>query len=62
MPLLSVLIPAYKAESTIKAAIDSVLRQTHADFEVVVIDDASTDSTGHLLDSARARNPRVIAG
>src|ERR1700740_3502767 len=46
---VSVIIPAYNNESTIERAIDSVLTQDFDRFEVIVIDDGSTDSTGHLL-------------
>ncbi|MCL5105498.1 MAG: glycosyltransferase [Armatimonadetes bacterium] len=59
MPLISVLIPAYNAESTIEAAIASILRQTCRDFEVVVVDDGSIDSTPDLLDSFSAADSRV---
>lgn len=44
-PLVSVLMPAYNAEDTIGAAISSVLQQTHRRFELIVVDDGSTDGT-----------------
>ncbi|NLN79548.1 MAG: glycosyltransferase, partial [Armatimonadetes bacterium] len=40
-PKVSVIIPVHNAESTVKAAISSILRQSFADFEVVVVDDGS---------------------
>jgi len=58
-PRVSVLIPAYNAESTIEAALASILRQSCADFEVVVVNDGSTDSTPCILESIRARDERV---
>ena len=50
-PRFSVLIPAYNREKYVGQAIDSVLAQTFTDFELLVIDDGSTDSTLQVLDS-----------
>lgn len=50
-PLVSVIIPAFNAASTLKIALDSVFSQTMTDLEVIVCDDASTDSTPELLRS-----------
>lgn len=45
MPLVSVIIPAYNCEKTIRETIESVLNQTVSDFELIVINDGSPDST-----------------
>ncbi|TDW96613.1 glycosyltransferase family 2 protein [Dinghuibacter silviterrae] len=50
---LSVLMPAYNAERYIGQAISSVLGQTFADFELVVVDDGSTDGTAEVVQSFR---------
>lgn len=44
-PLISVVVPAYNAESTIKDAIDSVIQQTYSNWELVICNDASSDGT-----------------
>jgi glycosyltransferase involved in cell wall biosynthesis len=49
MPLISVIIPVYNGEAFIARAVDSALAQDFSDFEVIVVDDGSTDSTGLIL-------------
>lgn len=45
IPFISILIPAYQAEKTIHRCLDSVMEQSYGNYEVIVIDDGSTDST-----------------
>ena len=49
MPLVSVIIPSYNAESYIEECVNSVLSQSLKDFELIVVDDGSTDSTVNLV-------------
>lgn len=55
--LISVIIPAYNAENTILETIDSVLQQSYAKFELIVINDGSTDRTLELLQTIQ--NPKL---
>jgi glycosyltransferase involved in cell wall biosynthesis len=56
---LSVLLPAYNAEKHLPEAIASVLGQTHRDFELLVLNDGSTDRTLEIAEEFRARDPRI---
>ncbi len=56
VPLVSVVVPARNAAETINSALGSVLRQSHRDLEVIVVDDASTDATARAV---AAFGPRV---
>lgn len=55
MPSVSVIIPAYNSARFVGATIDSVLSQTYLDYEIIVVDDGSTDNTAKLLRPYRDR-------
>lgn len=58
-PPLSVVIPVHNALPYLDDAIESVLNQTFSDFELVILDDASTDGSGERLDYWKSRDQRV---
>jgi len=58
-PLVSVVVPVHNGEATIRTALESILRQTYSEFELLVIDDGSTDSTPELLEDMSRRDRRV---
>lgn len=49
MPFISIVIPTYNRAHSVNTAIDTVLAQTFADYEIIVIDDGSTDNTKDVL-------------
>lgn len=53
LPGVSVIIPVYNRPEFLKEAVESVLNQSYRDFEVIVVDDGSTDSTPDVIDSYR---------
>ncbi len=59
MPFVSILIPCHNEESSIDETITEIMRQDYPDFEVIAIDDASTDRTGELLEALRDKHPRL---
>ncbi len=60
-PLISVVIPAYNAEKTIRETIESVLNQTFHDFELIVVNDGSQDSTLDIVSSIKDPRLQVLS-
>lgn len=58
-PRISVLIPTYRYARYLPEALESVLRQQGADFEVLVSDDASDDGSADIIRACAARDPRI---
>ncbi|MFE3637407.1 CDP-glycerol glycerophosphotransferase family protein [Streptomyces sp. NPDC059168] len=59
MPRLSLIVPCFKVQGFLRECLDSVLRQSFADFELIAVDDRSPDGCGAILDEYAARDPRV---
>ncbi|KKD39484.1 glycosyltransferase family 2 protein [Limnoraphis robusta] len=57
MPQISIIIPVYNGATTIQATIDSVLAQTFSDFELIIVDDGSTDDTLKII--SQYGDPRI---
>jgi glycosyltransferase EpsJ len=59
MPVISVIVPVYRAETTLACCVNSILSQTFEDFELLLIDDGSPDQSGALCDQYAAQDSRV---
>lgn len=57
---VSVVLAAYNAEKYLALAVQSILDQTFSDFELILIDDRSTDSTGRIMKRFAGQDPRVV--
>lgn len=58
---ISIIIPVYNASDSIRKMLDSILAQTLNEFEVLMIDDGSTDESGRILDEYSAKDKRLKA-
>lgn len=60
-PQISVIMPIYNAEKTLRRALDSLIVQTYKDFEVIMVDDGSNDLSGDICEEYAARYPYFLA-
>ena len=60
-PLVSVLTPVYNAEPHLAEALESVLGQSFADFELIIVDDGSTDGSSDVIRRFAERDRRIVA-
>ena len=61
MPVISVILPVFNSEEFIRKAIESVLAQTFEDFELIIVNDGSTDSSKDIIDSFEDDRIRLIS-
>lgn len=59
-PVVSIVMPAFNAEKTISESIQSVLSQTYKYWELIIIDDASTDSTASVVTDFQKKDRRIV--
>ncbi len=60
MPTVSVIIPAYNRANVLDRAVTSVLNQNYQDFEIIVVDDASSDNTQEIVDGLNDKRIKYI--
>ena len=58
-PTVSIIVPVYNAEATISRCIESIINQEYRDFELLLIDDGSIDSSGTICDRYAAEDSRI---
>ena len=58
-PRVCIGLPVYNGEATLEEALESLLAQTYANFEVIICDNASTDATREICERFVARDPRL---
>ena len=58
--MISVIVPVYNTEKYLRRCIDSILAQTYKDFELILIDDGSTDNSGLLCDEYAETDNRIV--
>lgn len=59
MTLISVVVPAYNSEKTLKSTLDDILSQTYRQFELILVDDGSKDSTAEICDQYALKDKRI---
>lgn len=59
IPAVSIIVPVYNTEQYLRQCIDSILTQIFSDFEIILVDDGSTDSSGNICDEYANKDSRV---
>lgn len=58
--LISVIVPVYNVEAYLERCVDSILKQTYKELEIILVDDGATDSSGELCDQLAKKDDRII--
>ena len=59
MPKISVIVPVYNVEQYLHECIESIVRQSYGDFELILVDDGSSDASGSICDKAAGNDERI---
>ncbi|GLB58983.1 glycosyltransferase family 2 protein [Cytobacillus sp. NCCP-133] len=59
-PVISIIIPIYNAEKYLRKCLDSLIRQTFTDIEIICVDDESTDNSGRILEEYAKNDHRIV--
>ena len=57
--MISVIVPVYNVEKYIERCVESVLAQTHKEFELILVDDGSTDLSGEICEKLKTKDNRI---
>lgn len=60
-PSVTIIVPCYNAEATLERCIESLLAQTCSDFELILVNDGSSDRTGKIIDNYAVQDSRISA-
>ena len=59
-PLISVIVPVYNVEKYLSRCVDSILAQTYENLEIILVNDASTDSSGEIISKYTEQDERIV--
>lgn len=59
MNLISIILPVYNRQNYIERTVDSVLNQSYKEWELIIVDDGSDDSTASLIEAYKTQSPRI---